>query len=270
LVLLHGCTQNPYLLEAAAGMRAIADANNFMIVYPQQNFVSSPHRCWNWYDTNNQQRDSGEPALLVGIVNEVQQTYSVDPNRTYVAGISAGGAMTSILASCYPDVFAAGAVHSGMAYKASVNVIQAITGPLSGSQVEPNAAGQEAYACSENTDRPIPVLDLHGTVDPIVVPENSHDVVEQFAQLHDLADDGDDNFSATDQPANTESQQVPDGYTYTIEDYQSDDNGLIERYVVDGLSHMWSGGTGVPPLSDPKAPNASQIFWDFLSQYSLS
>jgi poly(hydroxyalkanoate) depolymerase family esterase len=267
VMMLHGCTQDPYLLDAASGMREIADANGFMLVYPQQNASASPHRCWNWYDTLNQQRTTGEPALLMGIISEVRQNYPVDESRIYVTGISAGGAMTSILASCYPDVFAAAAVHSGMAYKASKSVIEAIIAPFFGSQTEPNVAGQAAYNCSSRANETIPVLVLHGTADTVVFPVNNGDTLEEFAQLNDLQDDGQDNDSVQAEPGNSQSQQVEGGYPYTIEDYASNGEMLMQSYVIDGLGHMWSGGTGIYPLSDPKSPNASQIFWDFMSDY---
>jgi poly(hydroxyalkanoate) depolymerase family esterase len=269
VVLLHGCTQTPTILEAASGMQAVADQNGFMLVYPEQNFISSPHRCWNWYDERNQQRDSGEPSLIMGIVEEVAQQYAVDRSRIYVGGISSGGAMTSILASCYRDVFAAAAVHSGMAYDSANSIFQAPIAPLRGNQIPPEVAGVNAYECAGNAARPIPVLDLHGTADFVVAPINSDHTIEQFAQTNDYADDGSDNDSVLSQPTSSETGQVADGYTYTYERYEYSGNVLMERYIVDGLSHMWSGGTGVFPLSDPKAPNGSQIIWEFFQRYTL-
>lgn len=269
LLFLHGCMQDPYQLETASGMRTIADQNSFMIVYPQQNAASSPHRCWNWYDNRNQQRDSGELAILIGIVNQVKQNYSVDTNRVYVAGISSGGAITSNLASCYPDVFAAAFVHSGMSYDASNSPIEAITAPLSGSEVVPTVAGANAYECAGAASQPIPLLIFHGTADTIVVLENANDTLVQFAQTNDYADDGTDNDSVIAQPTNTETIQNEGQHPYTIEDYEYESELLMQRYIVDGLWHMWSGGTGILPLSDPAAPNASQIMWDFFSAHSL-
>jgi poly(hydroxyalkanoate) depolymerase family esterase len=269
LVLLHGCMQDPYILEAASGMRTLADANNFLLVYPQQNYLSSPHRCWNWYDKRNQHRGSGEPSLITGIVTQVQQEYSVDAERIYVAGISSGGAMTSVLASCYPDLFAAAAVHSGMAYESANSIFQAFIAPLQGNQVPPDIAGRDAYQCSGTENALIPILVLHGTTDSIVVPINGEHTLEQFAQTNDFADDGNDNNSVRAEATNTTTGQVENGYTYTIEDFDYGSDRLMQRYTVDGLWHMWSGGTGVYPLSDPKGPNASEIIWDFFSAYRL-
>ena len=47
------------------------------------------------------------------------------------------------------------------------------------------------------------------------------------------------------------------------------DNVATTGYRIDGLGHLWSGGTGLRPLSDSHSPDASQIFWDFLSAYTL-
>lgn len=267
MVLLHGCMQDPYQVETASAMRTIADQNSFMIVYPQQNAAFSPHRCWSWYDNRSQQRDSGEPSLLVGIVNQVQQDYSVDSSRIYVAGISSGGAMTSILASCYPDVFAAAAVHSGMPYDASNSPIEAITAPLSGSETLPSTAGANAYECAGAASQPIPVLIFHGAADTVVVVQNAHDALQQFAQTNDYADDGTDNDSVTAQPTSIDTMQNPDMHRYTVEYYEYNGELLLQRYIVEGMWHMWGGGSGIPPFSDPAAPNASQVIWDFFSAH---
>jgi poly(hydroxyalkanoate) depolymerase family esterase len=270
LLMLHGCTQTPQTIETASGMTQIADANNFVLVYPQQNANASPHRCWNWYHPQNQTRETGEPSLLMGIVNQVQENYAVDAGRIYVTGLSSGGAMTSILASCFPDVFAAAAVHSGMAYKSANSVIQAIIAPFRGNQTPPNLAGEAAYACSGTQGQTIPTLIMHGTVDSVVFPINADHTLIEMAQLNDLQDDGQDNDSVRPEPTNVQRQQVEGGHAYTVEDYVYDGELLLQTYRVENMGHTWAGGTGIFPQSDPKAPNASQIFWDFMSAYRLA
>ena len=43
----------------------------------------------------------------------------------FVTGLSAGGAMTSVMLACYPEVFAGGAIIAGLPYGAATNVQQA-------------------------------------------------------------------------------------------------------------------------------------------------
>ena len=50
---------------------------------------------------------------------------AIDPARIFVTGLSAGGAMTSVMLATYPDVFAGGAIIAGLSYGAANNVQQA-------------------------------------------------------------------------------------------------------------------------------------------------
>jgi poly(3-hydroxybutyrate) depolymerase len=136
--------------------------------------------------------------------------------------------------------------------------------PISGNQVPPETAGQHAFECSASGKRTIPVLEVHGTSDTTVFPVNSEDVIEQFTETNRLAADGGDI-----ERTQTDNGQVEGGFAYTIEEYEGDGMLLMERYVVNGLGHLWAGGTGTFPLSDPKAPDATQFIWDFVSQYTL-
>ncbi|MDQ7287764.1 PHB depolymerase family esterase [Stenotrophomonas sp. Sm2128] len=148
LLVLHGCVNGPNLMGEASGFNDVADTEGFIVVYPRQNVTSNPARCWNWQLPINQARDSGEASILAGIVDKVKADYSVDPRRVYVTGISAGGAMTSIMLACYSDVFAAGAIHSGGMFKGATTISGSAYALLAGSIYSPDSNGRLAWQCS--------------------------------------------------------------------------------------------------------------------------
>ena len=97
VVMLHGCTQNPDDFAAGTCMNDAALKQGFYVLYPAQTQHANASRCWNWFKHNHQKRGRGEPALLTGMTRDVINRYNINPQRIYVAGLSAGGAMAAIL-----------------------------------------------------------------------------------------------------------------------------------------------------------------------------
>ena len=108
VVMLHGCTQSPDDFAAGTGMNDAALAHGYFVLYPAQAQRANPSRCWNWFKPNHQQRGRGEPALLAAMTHSVIERCQIDPQRVYVAGLSAGGAMAAILGDAYPQVVCRG------------------------------------------------------------------------------------------------------------------------------------------------------------------
>ncbi|WP_244808463.1 extracellular catalytic domain type 1 short-chain-length polyhydroxyalkanoate depolymerase [Caballeronia zhejiangensis] len=116
IVMLHGAHQHPDDFAAGTQMNAAAEEAGFIVAYPEQPESANLLRCWNWFIPSNQARDTGETAALAHLTNELVDRFNVDRARVYVAGLSAGGAMAINLAVTYPDVYAAAAIHSGLAF----------------------------------------------------------------------------------------------------------------------------------------------------------
>ena len=262
LVMLHGCKQDPVTFSSGTRMNQLADQQGFLVLYPEQRRWANAFRCWNWFDASAQ-RAGGEAALIAGMVREVIATYGVDPGRVYIAGLSAGGAMTSIMASCYGELFAACAVHSGLMYRAAESVSEASKAMKHGSRASPENTARQALAQKDFAF--VPVMVIHGNKDATVNPVNADQVIEQFMAMARLVDG-----SKAALTEFTSSEHGGDRYPFEIRDYRRGDMLLLRKVLVEGLDHSWSGGNGEHAFNDPHGPDASRMIWEFFTDFQRS
>lgn len=264
VVMLHGCTQNPDDFAAGTGMNILAEQQGFLVAYPEQPIFANMNKCWNWFFPINQSRGMGEPASIAQVVNQIKKEYSVDHNRVYISGLSAGGAMSVIMGATYPDVFAAVGVGAGLEYKAAVTVAGAYAAMYSGGP-NPEQQGELAYRAMGTAARPVPTIVFHGTADSTVHPVNADQVITQWAKTNDLASGVE---TIDDIPEGSEQGKVPGGRDYTRFFYKDGSgNILMEKYMIKGMGHAWSGGNSAGSYTDPKGPNASRILWKFFAAH---
>ena len=247
VVMLHGCKQNPDDFAAGTGMNALAEEEGCLVVYPAQAKNANGSNCWNWFQAGDQRRDGGEPSIIAAITREIIRDYKADPARVYVAGLSAGGAMAAILASEYPDLYAAAGVHSGLPTGAAHDVPSAFAAMSKGAAPGAAKAGNKSA---------VPVIVFHGDNDKTVHPRNGHDVLAQQA---------DPKASA----ATVEKGSTPNGRSYTRAVHRDAGGKLVaEHWTVHGSGHAWSGGTRRGSYTDPKGPDASREMLRFFQQAS--
>ena len=158
-------------------MNVIAEEETCLVVYPAQPSHANPAKCWNWFRPDDQRRDRGEPSLVAGVTRQVMHNYAVDPRRVYVGGLSAGAAAAAVMGATYPDLYAALAVHSGLACGAAEDLISAFAAMRHGAS--PNSFASDDASAVPGEQPPLPTIVFHGDRDTIVHPRNADQVINR-------------------------------------------------------------------------------------------
>lgn len=238
VVVLHGCTQRAADYDHGAGWSTLADRHGFALLFPEQRRENNPNLCFNWFTPADTRRDAGEAASIAAMIAHVAAAHAIDPERVFVTGLSAGGAMTSVMLACYPEVFAGGAIIAGLPY----GVAQGVPGALEamrGTAAAPDPAALAACVRRASPHAgPWPTVSVwHGDADRTVAASNADAVVAQWLGVHGLPG----------APARTERV---DGHPRRVW-CAPGGRELVEEYRIAGMGH----GT---PL-DPAGPHAHGV-----------
>ncbi|MBK8060398.1 MAG: PHB depolymerase family esterase [Gemmatimonadetes bacterium] len=260
VVMLHGCTQDADDIAKGTRLHELATQRGWMVLYPEQPAQYNPRKCWNWYDPAHQRRDAGEPSLIAGMTSQAVADHGGDPRRVYLAGISAGAAMASLVAAAYPEQYSALALHSGLVHMAAGNVMDAL-GVMQRGVPSPEPFAESAFAAMAGRARVIPTLVLHGEADAVVAPINGAQAAKQWFLTNALAKGQplDTTSGGTDRTVTEEG-----GYRVTRSTYRAKDGAPLSYLVmVRELGHAWSGGAPEGTFTDPRGPSASALVVDF-------
>lgn len=259
VVMLHGCTQTAEAFADATRMDEVAEKNGFVVAYPEQSPDTIATRCFRWYEPAHQSRDAGEPKELADAADAVGKAHGVDPERVYVAGISAGAAMTVLLGAAYPDRFTAVGVIAGVEYKAATSIAGGLSVAQSGGP-DPEQQGTAAHAQMGALARVVPAFVLHGTADGVLAKVNGDQVAAQWRRTNTLV-----LGEGAIEPVKSLAGNA--GYPFTRMVHRNKANGasVVEYYVVDGLGHAWPGGKDGGSYSDARGPDASALLWSFFA-----
>jgi len=235
----HGYTSNATVQMFYGDFRAIADNEGFIIVHPEGTLDNNGTSHWNVGWGASTVDDIGFTEALM---DELIGTYSIDNNRIYSTGMSNGGFMSYQLACELSDRIAA---------------IASVTGSMN-----------IGWFNSCNPNHPMPVMEIHGTVDPTVsysassFTESIPDIMDFWANFNNC----NSNALVTAVP-NTSTN---DGCTAEHQLLENGDNGVsVELYkIIDG-EHSWPGALFANGVTNYDI-NASEKIWEFFNKYDIN
>ncbi|MBN8540198.1 MAG: prolyl oligopeptidase family serine peptidase [Deltaproteobacteria bacterium] len=177
LVVLHGCLQSPEYMALGAGLHEFASREGISVLYPEVLSKTNPLGCWNWYLPENQKRDSGELKFVIDEIRNFQKRSGLDQAKTEltVLGMSSGAAIANALLACYPELFTAGAIHSGPAYGIARDL-------KSGDKLLKEGPGSRARSQESCDPKKFKgrLLVIHGKNDPVVHLSHGQRIMDDF------------------------------------------------------------------------------------------
>ena len=249
VVVLHGCTQTAAGYDHGAGWSTLADRYGFALVFPEQQRTNNPKLCFNWFQSDDIQRDQGEPLSIRQMVERMANDHAIDRSRIFVTGLSAGGAMTSVMLATYPEVFAGGAIVAGLPYGGATSVPEAFESMFQGRTHSAREWGDLVRGASSHRG-PWPKVSVwHGSADATVKSMNAGEVIKQWTNVHGLS-------------AAPASEDTVDGYPRQV---WRDAAGreVIESFTIASMAH----GT---PLATGDGENAYGAAGPFLLEVGIS
>ena len=237
----HGYTSSANEYITYGDLRPQADTNGFILVYPNALKDSQDKSYWNIGGWSTSIHD--DTKFIKNLISVLVNKYSIDEKRIYSTGFSNGGFFSFHLACNLNESFAA---------------IASVAGSMT-----PDTFKE----CIPK--KPLPVLQIHGLVDPTVpysgttvlgVRNSSKPVLEVMEYWK--------NNNNCDQYILSNGQNSGDGESRTdTYEYSNCLNGTQNIHLlINSAGHIWPGSASV----NIQSPNASKIIWDFFSKYDIN
>lgn len=250
IVALHGAGGDGRGMERLSGLSRLADREGFAVAYPDGLW-----RQWNDGRSGIHLTHADDVGFLRALIGHLTGEAGMDPQRVYVTGISNGGMMSQRLACDAADKIAA---------------IASIAATLP-EAIQPDCKPQ----------RPVSVLLMHGTNDPLVPylggavagpggrPSRgrvlSLDATARFWAAADGCAGGPEVASLPD--------RADDGTTVRVARYQPCRHGAaVAAYTIEGGGHTWPCGFQYLPVfligKTSRDLDAGETMWEFFRRAS--
>ena len=186
VVVLHGCGQTAAGYEAGARWGELADRHGFVVLYAEQQGGNNQRLCFNWFADGDTRRGLGEAESIREMIGHAVATLAIDPQRVFICGLSAGGAMAGAMLAGYPELFASGAIVAGLPFGTAASTTEALESMYMGKIRDAKVWGDLVRSASHHRGAWPTIAIWHGDADTTVKPINAGELVKQWANVHGL------------------------------------------------------------------------------------
>ena len=227
---LHGSQSTARAQEKFSGMDATADADGFIVAYPQALIRDGTGNDWNVPGVpliDGSRPPASAPSdvtFLTSLVADLAGRYCIDLRRVYATGMSGGGRMASQLGCDASGTFAA---------------------------IAPVAGLRIASPCPAS--RAVPVIAFHGTADPIDPFSGHGEPYWTYSGAGRRPAMGRQR-SLRGEPADDLRRAATRLTTYA----GCAGGAVVELYAIRGEGHEWPGGPPMPAADHQRARTAKR------------
>ncbi|MFJ9950165.1 PHB depolymerase family esterase [Kitasatospora sp. NPDC091207] len=253
VVALHGCVQTATDYYRNSGWTAFADRYGFAVVFPQTGTANNSLSCFSWFDAAKDSRGAGEAESVVQMVTKARALYGSDSHRVFVTGLSAGGGMATDLLADYPDVFAGGAIDSGLPAHCATTQSAASGCQNNDQRLTPAQWGDKVRRAYPGYTGPWPRVAIwQGTADTTVKPVNGTELRDQWTNVWGIGQSA------------SETRSLPGGTTQSVYDDASG-RPAVALYSVAGMGHGLAVSPG--PAADQCGATGAYFLNTICSSY---
>lgn len=237
IIALHGGFGSPKNIEEQSGLSNLSDAEGFLVCYPE-----GLNRTWNADGCCGPavKKNRDDVDFLVTLIDELVASYSINPGRVYVTGMSNGGFMAYRLACEVPEKIAA---------------------------IAPVAGTMNVEVC--NPTEPVAVLHIHSYEDGSVPWEGG--IGNGVSDHYNPPIDSVLNAWSAHNGCTVENELVYDGTDFDQRNWTScTDSTAVQLIISHDGGHSWPMGTKPTRKGDdPSAVvNANALMWAFFQAHT--
>ena len=250
---MHGATSNATEQEFYSAFSAKADAEGFIVVYPQGLTTGAiPYTHFNaWMLSSPEPNDVG---FITTLLDALEAQLCIDQDRVFSTGMSNGGMMSVRLACSLSGRIAAIA-------------------PVTGSYFPPMALNlNPSEVCGDTTA--VPFIGFHGTADATVPfnggfggvtgTTNFRLPIDNSTPTEDVIAD----WSTHNGCAGARQESQVSAEVRLVQYGACNLGAIVQLYAVDGGGHTWPGAVDVPGLGyTTHQISATDLIWAFFAAH---